>query len=42
LLSLYESELAWRGPSDKDRTVTRDQIKDIVARAVGVFLAAYG
>jgi AcrR family transcriptional regulator len=42
LLSLYESELAWRGPLDKDRTVTRDQINDMVARAVGVFLAAYG
>jgi AcrR family transcriptional regulator len=42
LIALYEAEIGWRGLFGADRNYTRQQIKQIVARAVDVFLAAYG
>jgi AcrR family transcriptional regulator len=42
MLALYEAEAGWRGPPGAELTWDRAQIGAAVARAVDVFLAAYG
>ena len=42
LLALYESDLIWRGLFGSRQSFTRAQIRQAAARAVGVFMAAYG
>jgi AcrR family transcriptional regulator len=42
LVALYEAEVGVRGLLGIERGFTRQQVKQIIARAVDVFLAAYG
>ncbi|KGF80932.1 hypothetical protein IA69_15570 [Massilia sp. JS1662] len=42
MLALYEAEASWRGPPGAALDLSAAQIRDAVARAVDVFLAAYG
>jgi len=42
LLALYESELIWDALFGSQKRFTRSQIRQAAARAVGVFVAAYG
>jgi AcrR family transcriptional regulator len=42
LIALYEAEIGWRGLFGPDRNYSRQQIRQIIVRAVDVFLAAYG
>lgn len=42
MLALYEAEASWRGPPGAELGWDRGQISAAVARAVDMFLAAYG
>jgi hypothetical protein len=42
MLALYEAEVGWQSAPSPERTIPQKHIKQIVSRAVDVFLAAYG